>query len=411
VGIYDIFPSIMRENKIRYRLNKIERILVSFSVFHDIAQLFLGTFVVSFLIRNSINEIISVSLYDLFFYFAIMLSFVMMMNRCKNGNIKVVFGSHIIVQLVLVVLIALLGVHAAKLVIVLGMLHGVQHSLYAMSQQRMIIDKVSARRMMFFYGTDTAIANIVKILIPITLGALITIGSLQNMAWVLAIMGVIELCLLLMMPPIQNHKETRADLSGFIRRSIEIPCMRKLFAAEFLRGFAYELETVGILYIVYVFHTDMNLGAWTTFFALLTATATWLFGRFCSKRDFKWVIGVCSILLMGAIICLMLDVNRFSTLAYAGTVALGIAMMDQVLTVNVLNLAKTKIVTQSYCTEYLASRQVVSFVGRWGGIIALMYIGVFGGYSILPYLLVIFATSRIVAAFMFAQIGKYTDDK
>ncbi|MBO4745782.1 MAG: hypothetical protein J5613_01775, partial [Alphaproteobacteria bacterium] len=325
------------------------------------------------------------------------------------GNIKVIFGSHILVQLTLIILIALLGVHAANWVMILGMLYGVQHALYAMAQQQMIIDKVSARRMMFFYGTDTAVANIVKILIPITLGALITIGSLQNIAWVMAVMGVIEFGLLVMMPPIENRSTIQSDLVGFMRKSVDTPCVRTLFTAEFLRGLAYELETVGVLYIVYVFHTDMNLGAWTTVFALLTAGATWLFGRFCSKRDFKWVIGLCSILMMGAIICLMSDVNRFSTLAYAGTVALGIAMMDQILSVNVLNLAKTKFVTQKYRTEYLAARQIVSFVGRWGGIIALMYIGVFGGYNMLPYLLVLLALARIIAAFMFAQLGKYTE--
>lgn len=398
----------MRESKIQYRLNKIERILVSFSVFHGIAQLFLGTFVVSFLIRNSINEIVSVSIYDLFFYLAIMLSFVLMIDRCKRGNIKVIFGSHIIVQMGLITLIALLGTHAANWVMILGILYGTQHALYSMAQQQMVIDKVTAKRMIFFYGTDTAVANIVKILIPITLGALITIASLQNMAWVLLIMGVIELCLLFMMPPIQNHSDHRADLSGFMRHSLKSPCMRKLFQAEFLRGFAYELESVGILYIVYIFQTDMNLGAWTTVFALVTAGATWAFGRFCSKRDFKWVIGLCSTLLIGAIICLMIDVNRFTTLAYSGTLALGIAMMDQVSSVNVLNLAKTKFVPQTYRAEYLAARQAVSFLGRWGGIIALLYIGVFGGYDILPYLIIIFAISRIWAAFAFVKIGKYT---
>ncbi len=401
----------MREKDITYKLNKTEWILISFSVFRGISQLFLGTFVVSFLIRNSINEFISVSIYDLFFYFAIMASFVLMINRCKHGNIKVVFGSHIVVQLILVILIALLGVHAANWIMILGMLYGIQHALYSMAQQQMVIDKVSACRMMFFYGTDVAITNIVKILLPITLGVLITIGSLQNIAWLLVFMGVIECYLLFIMPPVQNYAKKSADLVGFMHKSVKILCMRKLFLAEFLRGLAYELESVGILYIVYIFHTDITLGAWTTFFALLTAMAMWLFGRFCSNRDFKWVVGLCSILLIGSIIYLMSELNRFSTLVYAGAVSLGVATMDQVSSVNILNLAKTKLVTQSYRAEYLAARQVMSFIGRWGGTIALMYVGMFGGYNILPYLLIILAVLRIIATFIYIQIGKYTNDK
>lgn len=398
----------MRENKSLYKLNKDELLLISFSAFHGIAQLFLGTFVVSFLIRNSINEILSVSIYNLFFYFAIMLSFVLMVDRCKRGNIKFVFGSHIIVQIILITLIALLGVHAANWIMVLGMLYGVQHALYSMSIQQMVIDKVDAKKMSFFYGSDAAIVNTVKILIPITLGALITIGSLQNIAWLMVIMGLIEFGLLLVMTPLKHHKTTKADFTGFMRRSIKILCIRKLFVAEFLRGLAYELETVGILYIVYVFHTDLNLGAWSTFFAIMTAIVAWLFGRFCSKNDFKWVIKLCSILLMCAILYLMVDVNRFSTVAYAGILALSIQIMDQVLSVNVLNLAKTKFITHKYRAEYLAARQLVSFIGRWGGIIALLYVGVFGGYIILPYFIIMLAISRIYAAFMYVQIGKYT---
>ncbi len=399
----------MREKKFLVRLNKDERLLIIFSAFHGIAQVFLGTFVVSFLIRNSINEIVSVSLYDLFFYLAIMLSFVLMVDRCKRGNLKIVFASHIIVQIILILLIALLGANAANWVMVLGMLYGGQHALYTMSTQQMTIDKVSAKRMSFFYGSNIAMVNIVKILIPITLGALITVGSLQNIAWVMAVMGLIEFCLLFMLSPSKHHETKKADFIGFMRRSIQLPCVRELFTAEFVRGFAYELETVGVLYIVYVFHTDMNLGAWTTFFAIMTAVAAWLFCRFCSKRDFMWCTGACSILLIGSIICLMFGVNGFSTVAYAGALALSIQMMDQILSVNVLNLAKTKFITKAYRAEYLASRQLVSFVGRWGGIIALLYVGVFGGYAILPYLLVLFALARIFAAFMYVKIGKYTN--
>lgn len=400
----------MRENKIQYRLNKTEKILISFSVFHEISKLFLGTFVVSFLMHNSINEIVSVSVYNLFFYFAIMITFVLMVDKCKRGNIKTVFGSHICVQMILIILIAILGVRAANWVMVLGMLYGIQQALYAMSEQQLVIDKVQRKRMIFFYGTNVAIATLAKILIPIALGALITVGTLQNVAWIMMIMGAIEFYMLAALPTIQHHDTNKSDLSGFIKRSLTLPCMRKLFLAEFLRGLAYVLEMLGVVYIVYVFQTDMNLGTWTTFFAILAATATWLFGHFCSKHDFKWIIGLCSTLLIGAIIFLIIDVNHLSVIAYAGILTLAMEMMDQVASVNILNLAKTKYITRRYRAEYLASRQVVSFIGRWGGILATLYIGVFGGYDLLPYLIVILAISKTIGAFIYVRLGKYISD-
>jgi hypothetical protein len=75
-----------------------------------------------------------------------------------------------------------------------------------------------------------------------------------------------------------------------------------------------------------------------------------------------------------------------------------------------LNLAKTKYITRRYRAEYLASRQVVSFIGRWGGILATLYIGVFGGYDLLPYLIVILAISKTIGAFIYVRLGKYISD-
>lgn len=381
-----------------------------FSVFHGIAQLFLNTFVVSFLIRNSLHEIISVSLYDLFFYLAIMLSFVLMVGQCKRGNIKFVFAMHLVVQMVLIVAIALLGARVPNWVVLLGILHGIQHSFYSMSQQQMVIEKVPARRMLFFSATNSAVTGFAKILMPIILGTLISVSSLQNIAWVLVLMGVTEMLLLWSVSFEPCACTACADLIGFMKRGAREPWLKKLFLAEFLRGVAFELESVGVLYIVYVFHSDFQLGVWTTVFAIITATMTWVFGRFCSKHDYGWVVGISSVLLLASIGYLMCDVNRFSALAYAGAVSLGITMMDQVLSINVLNMAKTKFVTRQYRAEYLAARQVVSFVGRWGGIIALMYIGVFGGYVFLPYLVVILALFRIAGAILFVNIGKYIDE-
>lgn len=398
----------MRDNKILYKLNQTEKLLISFSASHGLYQIFLGTFVVSFLMHNTNNQIVSVSVYNLFFYFAVMLTFVIMLNWCKRSNATFIFGTHIVLKMILMVLIAFLGPRTTDFIFLLGLMYGVQDALYNMSSKQLIIDKIHANRMMFYFGTSFAISNLVKILIPIILGILITIASLQNIAWVMFSIGIIELLLLTMVPPLSYQSKHPADLANFIKNSIKTPCIRTLFCAEFLRGVGYVLETVGIMYIVYVFHTDMNLGIWTTVFAVCTTVAVWTFGRFCSKRDFKWVITLTSLLLVIAVIFLIIYVNNFSTLVYAGTVALGVGLMDQVYSVNVLNLAKTKLITQKYRPEYLTACEIMLFFGRWAGILPVLYIGVFGNYAVLPYVILILAIGKVLASFLYVSLGNYT---
>ena len=132
--------------------------------------------------HNSINEIVSVSVYRLFYYFAICATFILSANWCKKGNKNSLFGMNIITRIILLGIIAILGSKAADYVILLGVLYGVFDGFYNLPMHAMIIEKVSSERLVFFLGTKTAIKNIFKILVPITLGILVTTKSLQNVA-------------------------------------------------------------------------------------------------------------------------------------------------------------------------------------------------------------------------------------
>ena len=89
---------------------------------------------------------------------------------------------NIITRIILLGIIAILGSKAADYVILLGVLYGVFDGFYNLPMHAMIIEKVSSERLVFFLGTKTAIKNIFKILVPITLGILVTTKSLQNVA-------------------------------------------------------------------------------------------------------------------------------------------------------------------------------------------------------------------------------------
>jgi len=395
----------MRE--INHKLTKDELILTVFSVCHTVSNLFLGTFVISFLMHNAINDVVSVSVYRLFYFFAICVTFILATNWCKNGNKHIVFGMNIIARIVLLGLIAILGPNATDCVITLGVLYGIFDGFWNLPMYGMVIDNVQSERMVFFIGTKNAIKNIVKILIPVVLGALITIKSLQNVAWIIMGISALEIFMLFKLSPQKHHKYKRASLSNFWKK-IKTNCvLRKIFFSEILRGFAWVLETVVVMYIVNVFHTDMNLGIWSTVFAICTIIASWAFGRFCSERDFKWVIAICSGLLIFSAVSLIIDVNRVSTLIYAFAYAVAIEIMNQVCSATTMNLARTKFVTDAYHTEYFVTRDVMLFIGRWIACVSMIYIGVFNMNYILKYFIALLFFAQILACITITKQSKY----
>lgn len=400
----------MRENC--HRLTKNEWILTGFAVFHTISNLFLGTFVVSFLIHNSVNELLSVSTYRFFEVLAICLTFIMTSNWCKNGNIRILFGMNIVTRIALMGLIAMLGAGAANWLVLLGIMYGAFEGFYNLPIHIITTEKVRATRMVFFIGTKNAILNFCKILVPVVLGTMLTMTSLQDVAWIIMIMAVIEFFMLFLLPPCKHEKRPHVNLMKFFRYIQETPVLRRIFLSEILRSFAWMLETVVVLYIVNVFHTDMNLGIWSTVFAFCTVVASWAFGHFCSNRDFKWIIIVCSVLCALSAMALIMGVNRFSILLYAFAYAVGISTTNQVCGTNVLNLGQSKFVDNESRTEYFVVRDITLFIGRWAGCLCLMYIGSFNLYGILQYFIAILFCSHIVACIISAnQTKKITNTR
>lgn len=400
----------MREKE-KHRLTKDELILIGFSVCHTVSNLFLGTFVISFLMHNSINDLVSVSVYRLFYFFAVCVTFILATNWCKNGNKHIVFGMNIITRIILLGLIAILGPNAANWVIVLGVLYGIFDGFWNLPMYGMIIDKVRKEKMVFFIGTKTAIKNTVKILLPVILGVLIAIKSLQNVAWIIMCITIMEIFMLLRLSPPQPHKYRHANLLSFFKKMSTTSVLRKIFFAEILRGFAWVLETVVTIYIVYIFHTDMNLGIWSTVFAVCTIISSWAFGRFCSERDFKWVIKICSGILIFSAACLIIDVNKISILIYAFSYAVAIEIMNQCCGATTMNIARTKIVTNIYHTEYFVIRDIMLFIGRWIACVSMIYIGVFSMNYLLKYFIALLFLSQILACIIITNQAKYIQTK
>lgn len=394
---------------INHHLTKDELIITGFSVCHAISNMFLGTFVISFLMHNAVNEIVSVSAYRLFYYFAICAIFVLSANWCKCGNKKILFSMNIITRIILLAIIAILGTRAADYVILLGVLYGIFDGFYNLPIHSLTIEKVPYNRMVFFVGTKTMIKNIFKVLAPVMLGFFITTKSLQNTAWAIMVISILEIVMLCLLSQSTNRGNKRADILRFFHYIKDNIVIKKLFIAEILRGFATILETVVTMYIVYVFHTDMKLGIWTTVFALCTIIATGAFGRFCSRRDYKWLVGLCSILMLSTSVILFINVNHASTLAYAFASTVCLEILYQICSANVIDMARTKFIPKDSQTEYLIARDIMLFIGRWVAFVALMYIGIFGLHKTLGIFIILAVISLVSGALLSTNLTSAID--
>lgn len=390
------------------KLSRDFKLLITFSALRNISDLFLGTFLVSFIMHLSASQIVSVSMYKLFEYAATCAGFFLFAQWCKRYNKVAVFALNLIPKIMLLVAIIMLGDRVVDWVIPLGLLYGIGAAMYHLPMNSMVGEKIASNMMNRYIGAKNTVIYIVKILTPVLLGIFIDTGSYVDMAYVMLGLTVVELGLCFGLSPSQHKTRRPIDFVGFFRCMMRFPVIRTMFRMEVLRGFGVGLlGTVITMYTVYMFHTDLNLGIFTTIFAIFSIITSWAFGRWGRRKLYPYMLVVAMIVVLAAMSIFVWNTTPATFLLYNFVYVTAIVLMKQISSVTILNLSKSKCVTANHRIEYFVFRDFALFLGRWVGFVGLMYIGVFGGYAWLRWYLVAITATILVSGAMAATMSRH----
>ncbi|MBP3340071.1 MAG: MFS transporter, partial [Alphaproteobacteria bacterium] len=356
----------------------------------------------------SASQIVSVSMYKLFEYAATCAGFFLFAQWCKRYNKVAVFALNLIPKIMLLVAIIMLGDRVVDWVIPLGLLYGIGAAMYHLPMNSMVGEKIASNMMNRYIGAKNTVIYIVKILTPVLLGIFIDTGSYVDMAYVMLGLTVVELGLCFGLSPSQHKTRRPIDFVGFFRCMMRFPVIRTMFRMEVLRGFGVGLlGTVITMYTVYMFHTDLNLGIFTTIFAIFSIITSWAFGRWGRRKLYPYMLVVAMIVVLAAMSIFVWNTTPATFLLYNFVYATAIVLMEQISSVTILNLSKSKCVTANHRIEYFVFRDFALFLGRWVGFVGLMYIGVFGGYAWLRWYLVVITATILVSGAMAATMSRH----
>lgn len=382
------------------------KLLLAFSALRNVTDLFLGTFLVSFIMQLSVNEIVSVSAYRLFEYVATCAGFFLFAKWCKRYDKVAVFALNQIPKIALLGAIIFLGNRVVDYVIPLGVLYGIGASMYHLPMNLMVGEKVDSKIMGYFVGTRTAINYTVRTIAPVLLGVFIDVGSFIEVSYVILALAMLEFILSFFLTASRHRTRKPLDFGGFFRCMFRFAVIRKMFLMEVLRGFGLGLLTSVItMYTVYMFKTDLNLGIFTTVFAVMSIIASYSLGRLSDKHFYRYVMIGCLITILICMAVFVWNTNPVTFLIYNTMYATAISLLDQFCAVQMLNVSKSKCVTANHKIEYFVFRDFALFLGRWAGFVGLMYIGVFAGYDALRYYLIPITLAVVLAGVFALQMS------
>lgn len=390
------------------KLSRDLKLLVVFSALRNVTDLFLGTFLISFIMQIASDEILSVSVYKLFEYAATSAGFFLFAHWCKRYNKVAVFALNLVPKILLLLCIILLENRVAQYVMPLGILYGIGAAMYHLPMNLMIAEKSTRQNVGAYMGAKMAASYAVKVFVPITLGFFIDTGSYVQVAHFLLILSILELGLMLFLSPSRHRSKNPVDFRGFFQCMLRFPVIRNLFAMEIMRGFGTGLlASVITMYTVYMFKTDLNLGIFTTLFSVFSIITSWLSGRFGKPRYYPYMILTSMFITLCGVSLFVFHTTPLTFLVYNFIYSTSIVVLDQLCSVNMYKLSNSKCVTSNHRIEYFVFRDFALFIGRWIGYVGLMYIGVFGGYSWLRWYLVVITASIMLAGWFTLKMLPY----
>ncbi len=377
------------------------KLLIAIRGLRTVTDLFLGTFFVSFIMHNSVSEIVSVSTYKLFEYVAICLGFLLMANFFKKINKVYFMALGVLPKIALLLFIMFAGRGVIDSLILTGIFFGFSTAAYCLPSNTLTSEYATPDILGRYFGISTSVSYLVKIIAPVVLGFFIDFGSFVQVAPVLLLFSVAELLCVLKLSPSKPETNPRLDIRGFIGCIRRCPDITKLFSIEMFLTFGIEAsKTVVSMYIIYLFHTDLNLGILTTVFSLCSVGVSYIFGRYGRFHHYPYIMLSCMIIILLVMSLFVFHTTPLTFVLYNFMCSTALVLIELITGTYVVKMSYNRHLCDRFKVEYFTSREVVLFIGRWVAFVGLMYVGVFGGYPWLRWYLVLLTVSLMTACIM-----------
>ena len=116
--------------------NRDSWVLIAFSSLNKLTDLFIGAFLVAYIMRLATNDIVAVSIFRLMEYVALAAGFFLIANWCKFYNKVFVFGFHLVAYIVLMAALVLLGDNVIDRLFMVGIIYGIAEAFFHFPDSR-----------------------------------------------------------------------------------------------------------------------------------------------------------------------------------------------------------------------------------------------------------------------------------
>ena len=372
-----------------------------------IIDIFLGPFLVAYFVKISTQTIVDLSIFNIMNYLFLCFFGVLVGYFVEKGHSLGTFRLGVLARFFYILMIMILGSKITNHFSLVAFLYGFSSMFYHLPFNLYHTDCVeNSKRSDFEFKMNVA-KNFISIFIPVLLGTIITTTNYQLTALIILVLSIIQIIASFYLKPLPKSDYQYHLLCTF-KRFLKDKQVRKMLFVDYLNGMTFSdgvLSTVVTVLIMFLFHSDFQLGIIQSITAILSLSVIYFYSKRYKGKDDKKIIYVSSILLFIFMLLLVVNPSEISIVLYQVIFGVfGIGLLTFIYGLRLFNLAKST-VDDNEKTEYWVLRELFLNIGRITGYVLLLIVGILG----LEYLnYILFFLSLVVLGFSFyiARISK-----
>lgn len=395
------------------KLQKSQRALLSVHMLRIVLELFTSTFLVSYILEQSPDNILGIGLINIgLFYiswnavYGILDLFASYLVDKSNRAMLLRFG--IIFNMILIVALVFWGEQISHWIILAGAVCGMSDAFYY-SSYLIMKNELSFKGSFKKYNVSATVGvNLVKVIVPVIMGYIIDVSTFSTIAIYVIIVAVAQFGLSFLIEP-SKPKNSKFELRGFIKYlkqdKFSWSKIKYTYFNSILAGIKTTYKTIVIVLTIYIFKTNLSLGIFTSIFSLFTMIVLIAYRKTdknpkINKFAIYLTIGL---LPVGALIAMLIYTNNVTLVIMNLTLTIANYFSDYVGSVERDTIIKN-LNQYDYVAEHQFVTEIVQIAGRIVTYSFFIVVGLFANLTALKiFLCVIIGTNPFKFLVMYKQ--------
>lgn len=373
------------------------KLLLIINTIRRIIGIFLGPFLTAYLFKVAIENIKIISIYNIFSYIVIAIIALIIGRILKNKYEMPIFITGMISKFIQLAILIILGDNVVNYIWVLAIIAGLSTETWSFPLNLFSSKLVSNDEKKTFVVYKTILNNLVKVLIPVLLGSIISMKSFKATAIIILILSFIQILLSFKMKIKKeyNNENKKLNLIKEVNHIKNNKKLQRFYMMKFFKGMAYEgaLDTAVTLLIIMSFNSDFSLGVITSIISLLAMLSSYMYKRIKNQEKMKSLITISCIIILISSIILVFFTNQYTIVGYNLIFAFFLQFIMVAEEVQTLKFTNSDVINDSNRVETYVLLEMFLNAGRVISYILLFIVGIYNKLYVLEILIIFLVLS------------------